>query len=70
MTHFHDPSGSAALRILTGTIRRFGEARRRAATLRDLRALDNATLRDIGMSRSELISVSLADPSGRRRHRA
>ncbi len=69
MSHLNQPSSPAILRILAGAMRRFGDARRRAATLRDLRAVDDATLRDIGMSRAELNSISLADPSGRRRHR-
>lgn len=39
---------------------------RRKAHLRALERVDTATLRDIGMSRAELMSVCFADAHGRR----
>ncbi|MBY8977777.1 DUF1127 domain-containing protein [Rhodobacteraceae bacterium NNCM2] len=47
--------------------RRWQDRRARAAAIRDLERLDPAVLRDIGLSRGELMALSLDDPT--RRHR-
>ena len=43
------------------------ERRRARANYRALGAVSNATLKDIGVHRSEVMSLSLGDASGRRR---
>ncbi len=40
--------------------------RQRRAAMRALERVDNATLKDIGMSRAELMSVCYGDTTGRR----
>jgi uncharacterized protein YjiS (DUF1127 family) len=42
--------------------------RRARANYRALGAVSNATLKDIGLHRSEIMSLTLGDASGRRRH--
>ena len=59
--------GGGVLAFIHRASGRMVEAAARRRTLRELRNLDCATLRDIGMSRSEIISVVYGDPEGRRR---
>lgn len=59
-------SKTAGLR-LSAALQRHRESRARRTTLRHLEALDASTLRDVGMSRAELISICFADSVDRRR---
>jgi uncharacterized protein YjiS (DUF1127 family) len=43
------------------------ERRRARANFRALGTVSNATLRDIGLHRSEILSMTMGDASGRRR---
>lgn len=52
---------------LSAALHRHRENRARKITLRHLEALDAGTLRDVGMSRAELISICFGDNSERRR---
>lgn len=54
---------------ISGVVARYRERQARRSTLAALSSLDTATLRDMGMSRSELASVSFShNPDRRRRH--
>ena len=69
---FETPVGTGGS-ITDMIIRRYRARRNRRLARRamgELRALNNHTLKDIGMHRSEVISVVCADPTGRRRRYA
>jgi uncharacterized protein YjiS (DUF1127 family) len=65
----HVPTSSAS-QLLGGFLKREWEAyrarRARRATVHALRNLDDATLRDIGLGRSEIESVVYGTPGDRR----
>ena len=57
-------SWTATTRSLLG---RYAAYRRKRRALAQLRGLDAGTLKDIAIDRSEISSVVLGDPNGRRR---
>lgn len=58
----------AGIGAMTDWIERIRQNRQRRASLRALEQVDAATLKDIGMSRAELMSVCFGDSRGRRTH--
>lgn len=56
--------------IVSTIANRWNDRRTRLATLRRLERLHPAVLRDMGMSRGEIMSVCLTDGAGRRRSHA
>jgi uncharacterized protein YjiS (DUF1127 family) len=60
------PGRPGLLTSLAGVAARIKDHRKRAGALRSLRGMDDATLRDIGMSRGELTSICFGDAAGRR----
>ncbi len=65
------PSSSATptfARKVFDSIHAMRERRKQRTAIRELRSLDNHTLKDIGLHRTEVTSVICADPAGRRRH--
>ncbi|MBY8977076.1 DUF1127 domain-containing protein [Rhodobacteraceae bacterium NNCM2] len=62
--------GSSLTRIIAGISGRIGgwrENRARTATMRSLETLHPSVLRDMGITRSEAMSVSFGNQGGRRR---
>jgi uncharacterized protein YjiS (DUF1127 family) len=59
--------GLAFKKRLVGTWRAYWEWQRRRTTVRILAALDERTLRDIGINPSEITSYAYGDPDQRRR---
>ncbi|MDC1198933.1 DUF1127 domain-containing protein [bacterium] len=67
--NFSTPShGGGVFAFLSRATARMAEAADRRRTLRQLRSLDGATLRDIGMSRAEIAAVVYGAANGRRSH--
>ena len=64
-------SSQAGSFLSSAISRRIGEMRERKMQkqqARNLRSLDDRTLRDMGLNRSEIISIVYADQEGRRIH--
>jgi uncharacterized protein YjiS (DUF1127 family) len=59
------PSLAAAFAVGRRVWLSLKERRRRNANYRALSAVDSRTLRDIGIDRSEILSLTLGDASGR-----
>ena len=57
-------------RMLVGYLRAARQRRYERRAVRDLRVLDNHTLKDIGLHRSEITSIVRVDQSDRRRRHA
>jgi uncharacterized protein YjiS (DUF1127 family) len=56
------------LGAMTDWVEKIRQNRRRRASMRALEQVDAATLKDIGMSRAELMSVCFGDANDRRMH--
>ncbi len=54
-------------RRLAALWRRFREAREKRRAVREMRNLDNRTLKDIGINRSEILSIVHGDRKHKRR---
>jgi uncharacterized protein YjiS (DUF1127 family) len=59
------------LRMVVAAVGRWGERRQRKAAIRELRALDNRALKDMGLTRGEIVAavdgqVYRGEPAGRR----
>lgn len=58
--------GGGVLHLIGRVATRMAAEAERRRTLRQLRSLDAATLRDIGMSRAEIAAVAYGGAAGRR----